>query len=146
MIEIRTLSMTIPEEDANEGIRRLPPEEVPVREPRVSFTPEGVLATGKYRVMMMDVSFETLWTLNLEGGRVKATLAKLKLAGLPVSSFRSMLMRTAQAMVDQQPGITMEGEDIYVDVEQVLAHRQVPVSIRLTKLEVSDKLMSIEAG
>src|SRR5262245_55262442 len=114
-MEILTLKVKITEQDLNDLAKKHLPKDVPVEELRIHITPEGLVVKGEYP-LLVTVSFETLWELNVSEGKVIARLAKFRTLGMPMSILKSLVMGVIASAAKTEPWLAVDGETVQVDV------------------------------
>jgi hypothetical protein len=84
--------------------------------------------------------------LTVAAGRVQARLASVKVAGLPATLLRGVLLKVIRDATAQQPGIEVHDDSISVDLAPLLLARNVPVTVHLTAVRPGAGHLLIEAG
>jgi hypothetical protein len=128
-MEILALRVRVTEDDVVQLLKRLPEQELPVRDLKVQFTPEGVAVTATYPTTLLSVPFHMLWKLDVVGGKVRATLSSLDFYGVPAGPLRGMILSFIHEEVAKLPGLTREGDTILVDTSVLASSLGVPVTI-----------------
>jgi hypothetical protein len=144
-MEIQTLRALVREDEINELLPRVLPPDAAVENLRVRLTPAGVVVVGDYPTFMLKMSFETLWEVSGDAGVVQARLADVKVAGLPATLLRGVLLKVLRDVTAQQAGVSVEEDRVRVDVPQLLQARQVPLQIHLTAVRCGPGTLVIEA-
>jgi len=98
---------------------------------QVRITPDAVVIAGVYR-LMMRVSFETHWNVNVQAGKVAVTLRELRAGGFGAGILKGVLMSIIQAEAEREDGVDIKGETIIVDPDRLLAGRGMVVRTNLT--------------
>jgi hypothetical protein len=145
-MEIQSLRLLVREEEINQHLPRALPPDAGVENLRVRLTPEGVVVQGEYPTFMLRMSFETLWEITAAAGKVQARLASVKVAGLPATLLRGVLMKMIRDATAGQPGVQVQDECVSVDLRKLLAARQIPVEVHLTTVRPGAGHLLIEAG
>ncbi len=145
-MEIRALELVITEHDLTEVLARRTPDEAPVRDLRVRVTPEGVVVKGSFRALVLGVPFETLWRVDVEGGRVSATLAEVKVAGFAGDLVRREVLNNLRRAAKGRDGVEVEAERVLVDVDRLLAREGVVLRSNLTAVRCGDGHLVVEAS
>jgi hypothetical protein len=145
-MDIQTLRLVVREDEINQFLPRVLAADAAVENLRLRVTPEGLVVLGDYPTMMFKMSFETLWEVSAAEGQVQARLASIKVAGLPATLLRGVLLKVIRDATGHQPGIRVVDESVFVDVAQLLQARKVPVSLHLTGLSCGTGQVVLEAG
>ena len=145
-MDIQALKLVVTEADANQLVSEFAPKDLEIDKLQLRFTPEGVRVSGEMPALMFRVSFETLWELSLDAGRVLARLHTLKVAGIPAGKLRGILLKMVRDAVAKHPGITVENEVVCVDPNAILRAHVLPLTIRLTALTCAAGSVLVEAG
>jgi hypothetical protein len=145
-MEIEALRVRVGEKEVNHHLPGVLPPDVPVENLRVQFTPDGVLVQGDYPAFMVKMAFETLWELSVADGAVQARLASVKVAGLPATLLRGVLLKVIRDVTAQQPGLSVREDSLVVEVAEYLRAKNIPVTIRLTAVRCGAGEVVIEAG
>ncbi len=146
-MEILALKLMLTESDVRFLLANNPrPDEVPVKELQIDFTPAGVVVRGKYPMpMLFTVPFETLWELKVRERLLEVRLAQLKVVGFPVGPLRGLIMNALSKLAYQQ-GIRQEGEALLVEVDRLLEMKKIPVRLNLTGVHCAPGHLILEAG
>src|SRR4051794_32760086 len=144
-MEILALRLFVAEDDVNGLLARHVPADVGVENLRVRITPEGVHVLGDYPTMFLKVAFETLWALSVAAGRLEARLASVKVAGVPATLLRGVLMKVLEDAA-ARPGLRVEGESLLVDGEELLRANGFPVRLNLAEVLCSVGSLVVRAG
>jgi hypothetical protein len=145
-MEIQALRVRIHEDEINEHLPRVLPPDTTVENLRIRLAPEGVLVQGEYPTFMVKMAFETLWEVSVAEGLVQAKLASVKVAGLPATLLRGVLLKVIRDATANQPGLVVRDDSILLDVAAVLAAKKIPVTVPLTDVCCKSKEIVIEAG
>jgi hypothetical protein len=145
-MEIQALKLVVVDEEANRLLGEYAPKEGDIQNLRVRFTPEGVVVTGDTKALFVKMGFETMWEMSLVEGHVVVRLTSLKVAGLPAGKFRGLLLKMARDAVAGEAGIVVEEDVVRVDVNAVLQARRLPVTLRLTAIQCTMGVLTVEAG
>jgi hypothetical protein len=145
-MEIQALKLFVPEDALNRLVAEHLPKDVPVQKLAVRLTPEGVRVQGEYPTVFMNVAFESLWTLAVAAGQVEARLAEVKVSGFPATMLRGVIFKVLNENLPREPGISVEGETLRVDVERVLAGKGVPLKVNLRGVLCSFGSLVVTAG
>jgi hypothetical protein len=131
-MDILALKLVMTEADVNGLVAAHLPANQPVRDLRVTLTPEGIRLSASYPVTFFTVSFHTLWTIAVSEGRVIARLAGLQVAGAPAGMVRGMLMEAVADNLKGEDGFHVEGEAIFVDPDRILGRFGLSARTNLT--------------
>jgi hypothetical protein len=145
-MEILALKLFVPEDDVNRLLAEHVPKDVPVRKLNVRLTPEGVRVAGEYPTVFMSVAFETLWKLAVVAGRLDVQLGDLKVSGFPAAMLRGVIFKMLKESAPREPGLSVEGESLQIDLEQFLAAKGLPLKVNLRDVVCSVGNLVIEAG
>jgi hypothetical protein len=145
-MEILSLKLSLTEEDVNGLVAKHLGDKQPVRDLKVSLTPEGAHVAGSYPVAFFNVRFDTLWALSVQGREVAARLADLKVAGAPAGMVRGTLLEMIAANVAEEDGVRVEGETIFVDPDMVLGRLGMVGRTNLTAVRCEAGRVVIEGG
>ena len=145
-MEIQALKLSVPEDAVNRLLAEHLPKDVPVQKLAVRLTPEGVRVQGEYPTVFMKVAFESLWTLGVTAGQLEARLADVKVSGIPATMLRGVIFKVLKENVPNEPGISVEGETLRVDVDRALAAKGLPLKVNLRGVVCGAGNLLIEAG
>jgi hypothetical protein len=144
-MKIDYLRLLLPQEDINRYLPRIMPPDTGVENLRVRLAPEGVHVLGEYPTALLRVSFETLWEVSARDNRVEARLAAVKVAGLPATLLRGILMKILADMIAKEPGISVENGSVLVDIAAVLQANRVPLQVYVTRLKCQEGELVLES-
>jgi hypothetical protein len=145
-MEILALKLFVSEDDVNRVLADHLPKDVPVRKLNVCLTPEGVHVAGEYPTVFMSVAFETVWKLSVVAGRLDVQLGDLKVSGFPAAMLRGLIFKMLKDSVPGEPGFSVAGESLQIDLEQFLAAKGLPLKTNLRDVVCSNGSLAIEAG
>jgi hypothetical protein len=145
-MDIQALRVLVREDEINQHLPQVLPPDAGVQNLRVRLTPEGAVVLGEYPTFMLKMSFETLWELSVIAGVLEARLASVKVAGLPATLLRGVLLKVIRDATAAQPGVRVQDERICVDVGAVLKDKKIPVAVELTAVYCGPGEVVIEAG
>jgi hypothetical protein len=145
-MEFRALQLLITDEDVNALATKHAPADAPFENLQLRFTAEGLVAKGSYPALLLKVSFETVWALSIEEGRVSARLASLRVAGLPASKFQGMILSMARDALMGRPGVTVTDDAILLDAEELLRREGLNVKLNLKAIRCVPGGATIEGG
>jgi hypothetical protein len=121
-MEIQSLKVLVTEQDLSTFALQALRENDQVSDVRVSITPDAVVLAGVYR-LMMRVSFETRWSVEVRSGKLAATLRDLKAGGFGAGMLKGVLMSLLQSHASREEGVEVTGDTIVVDPDRLLAGR-----------------------
>jgi len=146
LMEVLSLKLAVTEEDVNALVAKHLGADPPVRDLKVSLTPQGARVSGAYPVAFFNVRFDTLWALSVRGREVAAHLAELHVAGAPAGIVRGTLMEMLAANVEQEQGVRVEDETILVDPDVLLGQFGPAVRTNLTAVRCGAGRVVLEGG
>jgi hypothetical protein len=130
-MEIQALKLLVSEDTVNRLVAEHTPKDLPVQKFAVSLTPEGVRVQGEYPTVFMKVAFESMWTLAVRGGQLEVSLAEVKVSGFPATMLRGVIFKILKEYIPREPGLTIEGETLRINIEQFLAAKGLPLQVNL---------------
>src|SRR5262249_14070561 len=145
IMEIQALRVLITEDDLNSLLKEYGPKDVPLEELRLRISPEGIVVTGVYP-LLVNISFETVWELSVRDGKACARLAKLKALGMPGNIFRSALLKLLGDAARTEPWLQIDGDSVVVDVDRALLAEGLRAKSNLTGFVCRDGELVIEGG
>jgi hypothetical protein len=145
-MNIEALRLVVTEEEANTLLIENFPKDAGVEDLRIAFAPNGIQVRGKYPTMLLHISFETSWTVTVSEGLLAARLSDIRVSGLPAGKLRGVLLGMLADTLTQNPGVTVQGDVVQVDLNAALKAKEVPVSIRLTGVHCTTGKLVVEAG
>jgi hypothetical protein len=145
-MEILALKLSVTEVDVNRLIAEHAPKDLPVQKLLVSLTPEGVRVQGEYPTVFMNVAFESLWALSVAAGKLEVCLADVKVSGFPATMLRGIVFKMLKESASEDPGLTVDGETLRIDLEQFLSAKGLPLAANLRNLRCGTGELMIEAG
>ena len=144
-MELLALKLFVTEDDVNRLLAEHLPRDVGVENLRVRLTPDGVHVEGDYPTSFLKVAFETVWALAVAGGRLEARLASIKVAGVPATLLRGVLLKALEDAA-RRPGVRVEGESVLVDGEEILKEKGIPLRLNLREVLCSVGSLVLRAG
>jgi hypothetical protein len=135
-MEIHALRLQLTECDLADLAQRALRDQDQLSDVQIRITPEGVVVSGIFQ-LMLRVKFETLWSLNVQSGSLAVTLSELRAGGFGAGMLKGVLMGMVQSEIEREHGVSVEGETIRVDIDQVLAARGLVVLCNLVRVECS---------
>jgi hypothetical protein len=145
-MELQSLKLLITDDDLMHLAARHLPKEAPVEDLRVCVTEEGVRVSGSYPLMVLKVTFETVWSLLVADGQAEARLTALRVAGLPAAKFKGLVLRLLRDELDHKPGITIVEEGVRLDVQAIARREGVPLCVHLKALHCEPGRITVLAG
>jgi hypothetical protein len=145
-MEIQALKLFVPEDEINRLLAEHLPPDVPVRKLAVRLTPDGVRVSGEYPTAFLNVGFDTLWKLDVVGGQIDVQLADLHVSGFPATMLRGMIFKMMKDNAPREPGVSVEGEALRIDLEQFLASKRLPLKVNLRRVVCGIGNLVVEAG
>ncbi|HTU89114.1 MAG TPA: hypothetical protein VMF69_03360 [Gemmataceae bacterium] len=145
-MHIHALKLSVTEQELNELVALLPAGKNSVQNLCVRLTPDGIVVLGEYPTMLMRMNFETLWEVKGIGSIVEARLASVKVAGLPASMLRAVLLKTLRDLLAREPGVRVADECIHIDLNKHTAIQKLRLHIHLTAVQCGQGSLVIEAG
>jgi hypothetical protein len=127
-MEIQTLRLFLSEQEANDLIVQHQPPDLPVKNLRVRFTPEGARVSGEYPTLLMTMPFDSLWQLGAAGGRVEARLIDLSAGGMSAGPMRKVVLHALGGML-AEPGVSVSDDAVLLDVPEMVRRRKLPLRL-----------------
>jgi hypothetical protein len=94
----------------------------------------------------MKMSFETLWEVSVAAGVVQSRLAHVKVAGLPATLLRGVLLKVIRDATAQQPGLSVQDDAVRIDVQEALRAKGIPLNVYPTAVQCGEGHVILEAG
>jgi hypothetical protein len=129
------LDVTLTDADLDRIIFQLPPSDG-ISGLAATIQQDGVHVTGKH-TGIVTLPFEMIWTLGVGGDKVNATLADLRVAGLPAEFLRSLILGKFTGL---SPKVTVSGDVVMVDLSQPY------VSLELSSVTYSANQLNVKGG
>jgi hypothetical protein len=145
-MEILALKLALTEADLNNLLAQHLGADPPVRDLKVSLTPEGARVSGAYPVAFFNVRFDALWALSVRGREVAARLADLRVAGAPAAMVRGTLMEMLAANLEREQGMRVEEETVLVDPDVMLNRLGLTGHTNLTAVRCEAGRLVVEGG
>jgi len=120
------------------------PDDIPVEDLEVYFIPQGVRLRGKYPTSLLTVPFEMVWEIGVHQRVVWLRLIDFKVVGLPASLLRAPLMNEL-SRATRHPGIRLENEILYVELDRLLQAKQIPLKANLTGITCTLGMCALDA-
>jgi hypothetical protein len=145
-MELQSLRLLVTDDDLKSLAAHHLPRDTPIEDLCLAFTAEGVRVTGTYPVLIMNVSFETIWSLLVIDGQAEARLTTLRVAGFPAGKFKGIILKMIRDELHDKPGVTMVDEGIRFDLEAVVRQEGVSLRANLKALHCEAGRLIVEAG
>jgi len=143
-MEIRELTVHIADADLNSLAARLLPADSPLEEVAIQVRPEGVCIKGVYP-LLVNVSFESWWTIGVDHGKVTANMSKLKAFGMPATVFKSAVLKALHEMSAREYWFEVKGEEVHLDIEYLLGRYACQTRLNLRSVACLDGAIVVEA-
>jgi hypothetical protein len=144
-MEIQAFKAVITETDLNGLVQKHLPEDLSLDDVNIQVGPDGITVKGKYQ-LFINVSFETLWEIGVQSGRLAARLASIRAMGIPGSIFKSAVLKLVGDAAKTEPWITIDKETILVDVDAMLLYNGLPAKTNLTRVICQAGTILLEGG
>ncbi len=144
-MELLALKLLVTEQDINELLNRYLSGDNGLENVQVRIAPEGAYVTGDYP-MLVRVSFETLWELDAQAGKVRARLAGLKAMGLPATVFKSAVLKAIEEAVLNESWLAFANDTMIVDVDRLLTEKGIRAKTNLNTLHCLTGEVIIESA
>jgi hypothetical protein len=145
-MEIQSLALLITEDDVNAQLARHLPRDLTIEGLRVRLTPEGVAVSGTYPALFLNVAFESVWVPRAINGQVVVRLESLSVAGIPAGNFKRLILGMVEDLLKNRPGFSVADDAVRVDVEELLRHEGVPLTLNLRAIRCGAGFLRVEAG
>ena len=120
-------------------------EDSPVEDLTLRIGPEGIVVDGYYP-LFIRVRFETRWSIAVDQGMICARLTDLKALGVPASIFRSAVLKIIQDLGKAGPWLSVQGEQIRIDADQLLTTLACPTKTNLRAIRLEPGALVLEAA
>lgn len=144
-MEIQHLVLVITERDLNDLAQRHFPDDLPLEKVVLRITPEGLHIDGEF-VLFVPVNFNMSWELSICDGKVAARLVSLRALGLPVTVFKSMVLKAIADAARKIRGLTCDEDQILVDVDHLAAREGVPLTSNLQDIRCEAGRIIVRGG
>ncbi len=144
-MEIQTLKIILTESDLNGLVHKHLPDDQPLENIQVRVAPEGIYVKGVYP-LFISVSFETLWEVSIQAGRLTARLASLRALGIPGNVFKSGILKLIADAAKSEDWIKLDKETLVADLDGMLLKNGLPARTNLTRLMCEPGKIILEAG
>jgi hypothetical protein len=145
-MELQSLKLLITDDDLMHLAALHLPKEAPAEDLRVGVTEEGVVVSGSYPLLVLKVTFETVWSLLVVDGQAEARLTSLRVAGLPAGKFKGLVLNMLRDELDHKPGITIVEEGVRLDVDAIARREGIPLRLNLKALRCEPGRITVLAG
>jgi hypothetical protein len=143
-MELRALELIVTDADLTRELAEHLPRDADVRDLRVRVTTEGVRVAGVYPTLMLPVTFDTLWKIEVCEGIVEARLATVQVAGWQTPGpLRGVIWGMVRDAIPRQHGVTVSDEAIRVDVERILADHGIPLQVKLRAIDCGEGVLVV---
>jgi hypothetical protein len=144
-MEIHRLTVSLSEKSLNDLARENFPDEVAIEDLEIRILPEGVHVKGAYQ-MFVPVTFEAMWQLGIDVGRVTAKLVSFRTMGMPANVLKSLIMNVIADAARKEPWLQVLGETIRADVDGLLKKNGLVGRTNLTAIRCEKGVMIVEAA
>jgi hypothetical protein len=145
-MHVHALKLSITEQELNEWAAALPAGKSSIEDLQIRLTAEGIVVRGEYPTLLMKMAFETLWEVKGVGSIVEARLISMKVAGLPATMLRGVVLKTLSDLLGREPSVRVVEQSLYIDLSKLAVLQKLPLCIHLTTVECSPGKLVIEAG
>ena len=145
-MELQSLRLLVTDDDLRDLAAHHLPKELPVENLHLAVTADGVRVSGSYPLLMMSVSFETIWTLLVVEGQAEARLTTLRVAGLPASKFKGIILKLLRDELKNNSAVTMTEGGLRFDLEAAIRREGVSCRPNLRAFHCQAGQMIVEAG
>jgi hypothetical protein len=143
-MEIQALKIVLTEQDLNALLQKHLPAEQPIEDLTVCLSPKGLTVTGVYP-LFINVHFETLWKIGVEGGRISARLEHFKAMGVPGNIFKSAIVKMIEDAAGAEDWLQIQGDTLWVDVDRCIGKYAFPAQTHLSSAECQAGQILIQA-
>jgi hypothetical protein len=144
-MDIQQLAVVVTDHDLNQLARKQLPDDFPVENVKFAIGPEGLAVTGEFP-LFVSVSFHTLWQLGVRDGKVTARLMDLRAFGLPVTVFKSMILKILAESARKIDGLAYEDDLLVADVDRLALREGLPLRLNLRSIECMAGQLFVRAG
>ncbi len=144
-MEIHALKLSFTEADLNALLQKHLPAGQPIEDLAVRLTPNGLTVAGVYP-LFINVHFETLWKIGVDGGLITARLEHFKAMGVPGNIFKSAIVKMIEDATQGEDWLRIQADTIWVDLDRCIAKYAFPVRTHLTSVECQAGQIIIEAA
>lgn len=144
-MEIQVLRLIVTEQDLHQLAGRELRNQSSVKDVKIQVTPEGVLVSGVYQ-LLVNISFDMVWHLSVRGGKLAAHLANLRFSGFGAAMFRGTLLDLLSEAVQQEDWIQFDSDTLTIDADQLLAKRGLTARTNLSAVRCEQGHLVLEAA
>jgi hypothetical protein len=145
-MELDLLRLVVTEVDLNRELASHQPADMSLENLAARILPEGIRISGSYSLMVMSLSFETLWTLTGKADTIEARLSDLQVAGFPASKLRSLLLKVLYDSIPPKPGVNVDNDMLRVNLTELLASEKVPLRVNLAGIDCYQGRLVVRVG
>jgi hypothetical protein len=143
-MEIQALKMSLTEQDLNALLQKHLPAEQPIEDLTVRLSLKGLTVSGVYP-LFINVHFETLWNIGVDGGHITARLEHFKAMGVPGNIFKSAIVKMIEDVAGAEDWLRIQGDTLWVDVDRCIGKYAFPAQTHLTSVECQAGQIVIQA-
>jgi hypothetical protein len=143
-MEIHALKMSLSEQDLNALLQKHLPAEQPIEDLTIRLSPKGLTVSGVYP-LFINVHFETLWKIELDGGLVTARLEQFKAMGVPGNIFKSAIVKMIEDAAGAEDWLRIDGDTIWLDLDRCIGNYAFAAKTHLTSIECQAGEILIQA-
>jgi hypothetical protein len=144
-MEIQKLQVLVTDQDLNDLAAKHIPEGVAIEDLEIRILPEGIRVKGVYQVFV-PVSFEALWEMGVDQGRVTARLANFRTLGMPTNVLKSLIMNLVGDAAKKEPWLKVEGDTVRADVDGFLTMQGLKMASRLSAINCEAGRLTVLGG
>ena len=144
-MEIHALKMSVTEQDINALLQKHLPADQPIEDLTATLSPKGLTVAGVYP-LFINVHFETLWQIGLDGGCITARLEHFKAMGVPGNIFKSAVVKMIEDVAGTESWLRIQGDTLWVDVDCCIAKYAFPAQTHLKSVECLPGQIVIQAA
>ncbi len=146
-MELQLLRLLVTEAELANHFRQQLADQDELAGAELSLLSEGIQVKGEYPSGFgFKVPYETLWTLQVVGATIRATLTEVKVGGMPAGLIRGALLRMVRDAIASQPGFQVEDESIVCDVPVALCELGLEIKVAFTGIQTQPGVLLLEAG
>jgi hypothetical protein len=145
-MEIQVLNLVVGEDEINQLLAEYLPDDLPVEKLHVRLSSEGIHLSGEYPALMLKMPFETRWEVSASGSSVQLRLASITVVGLPAGILRGFLLKSIKEAAAKEAGISVQEDEVRIDVEEALRARKVTLRANLTAIRCGPEGLVVEAS
>ena len=144
-MEIHALKLSLSEQDINDLLRKHLPADQPIEDLAVRLSPHGLTVSGIYP-LFINVHFETLWKIGLDGGQVTARLDHFKAMGVPGNIFKSAIVKMIEDLAGAEDWLRVQGDTLWVDVDRCIGKYAFTARTDLKLLDCQAGQLLVQGG